>query len=334
VVAITCTSAAPDAQQQAPWPDAPDDRVLSGATSSAPGRLYSIFSPWNSPISSEVTIDRHSAAMVQGLVEAAADGGLLIAVKRYAIPVYEADANTPRQRVRLTARWSPASEIIGVPIPANAAADPASDRHLMVIDRSTGCEYDLWNAVKLSSGGWAAGWANATSIYGTGWYPTALSATGSGTALGGGLITVRDMQAGQINHAIGFMYPATKVGGPVLPATESDGTTTTAAAIPIGARLQLDPGLDLAALGLRPWERTIATALQTYGMYLIDTGGSGVAMRAQHPQSAGGGNPYPWGSGNYIYLPESLLRHMRVLTVGEQYAPRYEITPTPCATWR
>jgi hypothetical protein len=138
------------------------------------------------------------------------------------------------------------------------------------------------------------------------------------------------LQAGEIDHALAFMYPYTRSGGPVLPATESDGKTESPAAIPEGARLQLDPSLDLSRAALAPYERTIARALQRYGMYLIDSGG-GVAMRAQHPQSTS--TPYPWGDRTYVQLPAWLLEHMRVLTVGAQLPARYEVVPNACASF-
>lgn len=48
--------------------------------------------------------------------------------------------------------------------------------------------------------------------------------------------------------------------------------------------MQLDPKLDLDTLELQPYEKTIARALQEYGMYLGDTGGT-LTLYAAHPQS-------------------------------------------------
>src|SRR5207247_7044747 len=45
-------------------------------------------------------------------------------------------------------------------------------------------------------------------------------------------------------------------------------------AIPEGARIQLDPAFDVDGQPWPAWEKTIARALQTYGAYLEDTGGS------------------------------------------------------------
>ncbi|HEY2935384.1 MAG TPA: hypothetical protein VGJ25_02210, partial [Gaiellaceae bacterium] len=127
-----------------------------------------------------------------------------------------------------------------------------------------------------------------------------------------------------------FGFPYTKEGGPVQPATSSDGHSTVAGAIPEGARLQLDPSLDLGSLGLNAWQATIARALQKFGMILGDTGGT-VGLSAVNAISFPS-NPYPWGDASYAYLPTSLLQHMRVLKLGPQHTPKGRLIQTSCAT--
>ncbi len=303
--------------------------TTTNPTTGAPTPLYSASSPWNSPVPSNPTVDPASAAMVQTIVAAAQAQGFLIAAKKWTWPLYYADSTTPRYAVSLTASWAPASTMSGVPIPANAAPDPSGDGHMLVIDRSTNCEYDFWQAVHNADGSWSASWANAAYATDSGWFDHGLSATGAGEAGGGGLIRPEELQAGQINHALVFVYPYTKAGGPVLPATESDGRSTIVGAIPEGAHLQLDPSLDLSGLGLNSYELVIAQALQRYGMFLGDSGG-GVSLLAQHPQSTT--LAYPWGDQTYVYLPQSLLGHLRVVELGAQYKSPLSLDPTGCAT--
>jgi hypothetical protein len=300
--------------------------------SPAIGRLYDPGSPWNTPIPANTPIDPRSAAMAQAVTSAAQAGGLLIAVKKWSWPVYYADASTPRYVVSLTASWAPARSIAGVPIPSNAAPDPSDDGHMTVIDTSTHCEYDFYEAARQTSGSWTAGWANATRVDGMGWYTGGYSATGSGAAGAAGLIRPEELQAGTIQHALAFAFPLTRAGGPVLPATESDGRSTVAEAIPEGARLQLDPALDLSTLGLKPYEMIIGRALQQYGMFLMDSNTGGVSFAAQNPQSSTVG--YPWGDQTYVYLPLSLVSRMRVLTLPSQYSPNGYLSPEGCATFR
>ena len=268
--------------------------------------------------------------MVQSLVSAASSQGFSVAAKNWTVPVYHADSSTPRTSVSLTASWAPAHVMSGVPIPSNVAPDPSGDGHMAIIDNSSGCEYDFWQAVHNADGSWSAGWANAISTTGSGVFPKGLSARGSGFALGAGLILPSEMATGVISHALVFSYNYTKAGGPVSPATESDGRTTSSGAIPEGARVRLDPTLDLNSLGLSSWQKTIAKALQQYGMILGDSGG-GITLYAQNSQSSATG--YPWGDQTYAYLPNSLVSHMQVMAVPAQFSPSIDLVPTSCASF-
>ena len=292
------------------------------------GSWYSPESPFNQPIAADAAVDASSAQMVQTLV-AGARSGFPISAKEWTTPVYYASASTPKRTVSLTAGWAPARSLAGVPIPANAQPDPAGDAHLTIMDEATGCEYDFWQARKNADGSWSASWGNATQTTGTGIYAGGLAATASGFANGLGKIRPEELAAGEIPHALFFAFPHTKAGGPVWPATSSDGRSTIGGAIPEGARLQLDPRLDLDSLGLNAWQKVVARTLQKYGMFLGDTGGT-VALYAVNAQSFPG-TPYPWGDAAYPYMPTSLLEHMRVLELPPQHAQQNRLVETPCA---
>ncbi len=202
-------------------------------------RLYTASGgPWNATIAGGAAVDPNSSAMVSAFSQAVASGGgLLISVKRWTIPVYLATSSSPRYNVQLTAPWRPANWMLNVPIPPEAAPDPAGDGHMAVFEPATGCQYDFWQAAKTSSG-WSSSWANslkydATS---TGVFPKGLSARGSGFATTAGVIWPQELAQGEIRHALMFSYGATKSGGPVTPSTESDGRRTTSTAIPEGSR--------------------------------------------------------------------------------------------------
>jgi hypothetical protein len=265
---------------------------------------------------------------VQTLVSGASHG-FVIAANSWTFPVYAAAPSTPRVTVGLTASWRGADFLRGVPMPANALADPADDHSLTVVDPASGCEYDFWGAVRKADGSWSASWANATSISSDGIYGGGWAARASGFANGAGLIRPEELASGVIPHALAFSFPFTKSGGPVWPATSSDGHSSVPGAIPEGAHLQLDPRLDLDSLGLTTWQKTIARALQTYGMYLSDGGGT-VAVYAQ--QSASTSGAYPWGTTAYPLLPTALLQHMRVLSVPRQTAQKGFFVPTACGS--
>ena len=327
----------------------PGDPVAS--LSAAPdGRWFGPKSPLNTPIAKDAAIDPRSAEMVAGMVHASEARGWAIAVKRWTVPVYYATAKTPRRSVHLTAEWRSRNVMDGVPIPSNARPDPGSsigtDGHMAVIDQRKGCFYEFFEAVRSSDGTWAAKWANRGLLAGTGIQPGGRSTRASGFVNFAGLIRPAELKAGAIRHALTFGYPFTKDGGPVRPATDSDGRPGTengwgglarpAGSLPIpeGARLQLDPALDLEALGLQPWQKVVARALQVFGMYLADTSSniSLAAVGAQSWQS----NPYRgfWGEEPYAYLPTSLAQHLRVLRLPAQAKPRTFIAPSRCAVMR
>ena len=99
---------------------------------------------------------------------------------------------------------------------------------------------------------------------------------GAGTPYFAGLVRPWELAQGHIDHALAFGYssPAPTY---VYPATKSDGRGVSGTDVPEGTRLQLDPAItdaQLIAWGLTPAARTIAHALQGYGMYVIDNSGS------------------------------------------------------------
>ncbi len=260
------------------------------------GRLYSPTSPFNQPIPADPAIAPDSDLMAQSLVRAQDQKGFVLAVDEWTVPAYFADASTPRHSVSLGSgppEWGlaasfppyppgssegglPASmpeRLQGVPIPDGASPDPALDAHMTIVDRAANCEYDLYGAYRMADG-WHATWANSTRLDGSGVYPRGMGAKAGGFASLAGLIWPQELRAGRIDHALFFAYPFTRSGGPVSPATAGDGRSDAPGAIPEGARVQLDPSLDLDSLDLRPYQRTIAEAMQTYGMILGDTGGA------------------------------------------------------------
>jgi hypothetical protein len=119
--------------------------------------------------------------------------------------------------------------------------------------------------------------------------------TASGLPVAGGLITLADLASGQIDHAIAIMVPEAAKGTFVFPALRTDGTDTSPAAVPEGARFRLPPTLNLSALQMPPVTRMIAEAAQKYGFIVNDQTGAAVGFRAEDPMPLirqGQPNPY------------------------------------------
>ena len=120
-------------------------------------------------------------------------------------------------------------------------------------------------------------------------------ATASSLPLAGGLITLSDLAAGQINHALSVLVPQAAKTSFSFPAQRTDGVSTAANAIPEGARFRLPASLNLAAINMPPVTRMIAQAAQTYGLIVDDQTGASVGFRAEDPtplMRQGQPNPY------------------------------------------
>lgn len=282
--------------------------------------LYAADSPWNQPVPPDAATDPDSEVMIDLLlddIEASEDGAVL-GQREWSVTVYVADENTPRVDVKLTAVWSPFEWLLDVPIPDGALPDPAADGHMAILDLATGYEYDFWQIKQDAGGDWRASWGNRIALDSDGFYPAGMGARGSGFALLGGMIWPEEFEQGHIDHALVVSLPHQAAGGPVWPATESDGFSRAAGAIPEGARLQLNPTLDLDEFDLLPYERIIAEALQTYGAFAGDNSGS-VEFETINPISYPQ-DPYPagWFDTRWVFMGNIPWHYMRVLELPPQ----------------
>lgn len=257
---------------------------------------------------------------------------LVVSLRRWTVPVYVADASDPRTTVDLTTTWiHGAGSLDDVPLPAEAEPDPEADAHVSIVDPERGCVYDLFGATRTGDT-MTARLANATPIDSTGTYVDGLGSRASGFSAAAGLIWPEEIEAGVIDHALIFAYPHTRAGAFVTPATKTDGTTTTSSALPMGARVRLDPTLDLSSLGLNRTERIIATALQRYGMVLADTSG-GFTLYAAHG-SALASDPYAQLFGttsDWASLAKIPTERLQVVALPPLQTTQKPPSPTSCA---
>jgi hypothetical protein len=285
-------------------------------------------SPWTAPVPPDAEADPRSAEYITQLAQLKP----AVSVRKSTVPVFVADTRSPHYTIRPTAWWTPPGYTLQAPIPDQAQADPADDGYLVVLDSPTACVYEFYRAHRTPTG-WTAEWANATPANGNGIYPDGLSTRASGLSSSAGLIWPEELQSGEINHALVFAYPYTRTGGPVGLATNSDGRTTNDTALPTGAHLVLDPTINIDTLPLTPPEKTIAKALQRYGMILADTSG-GLTLYAVHPTSFAA-DPYAsiWPEQTYAGISHIPFNRMKVLPLGNQ-KPRYQGPPLPnrCTT--
>ena len=207
-------------------------------------------------------------------------------MREWGVAVAEARPTDPTYSVPCLVYQCTLSTFGSFAIPSTAAADPSSDAQLAVYDPASRREWDMWQAAKGGSG-WTSSAGAGVSLDGNGVAP---SGTASGDAanlpLLGGLIRPEEILQGHIDHALVFSMPGVSDLGHVCPATHNDGSSPDPNAPMEGTRLQLDPSVNVDALGLPAWEKPIVRAMQQYGMYLRDGGGS-FAIYGENPISRG-----------------------------------------------
>jgi hypothetical protein len=302
-------------------------RVLS-ETSQCPSPPFAPDSPWNSPLSREAPLDPFSAAMVSGLVRQVSERGVGFNTTTWSVPLYTVAAEQPTVRVTLDGpnrylqqAWQ------SVPLPAGASPSAGTDGHLVVYQPATDTMWEFWR-LHQESDGWHAGYGGRIVDVGSnpGYYVALAGrgggvveqswwgATASGLPLAAGLVTLADIRCGQINHALAVALPAVRKGVIAWPAQRSDGNDPSPSAIPEGARLRLDPRLDLSKLSMPPITRMLAQAAQQYGLIVRDGSGS-VSLYGEDPGPYGV-NPWPdllGGLKPWQFMPKFPWSHLQVM---------------------
>jgi hypothetical protein len=271
------TSALPTASTSAPA-SATATLVPVDVTRSRP---YSDTSPWNTPIVAAPKYDPHSDKMIATL--GLDDGQISADTGHYSYTIYYVDASTPRWDIPCTrykcsiyaqGQIRKTDMLTGVPLPPDAKPSSGTDMQMIVIDKQTYDEYNLWG-VERTADGWTM---RNGSIYNTRLdaIPTNFGSRGAGVPYLAGLVRQWEIDQGHIDHAISFSYSYPAENRCTFPASKTDGNSQLPYAIPEGARLQLDPTLteaDFDHMGLNRTGKIIARALQQYGMILVNYGG-------------------------------------------------------------
>jgi hypothetical protein len=319
----------------APSAPAPTSRPSSPRTSTSPSggrptRLFADSSIWNRPLTGDVRIDPTSPARMQGLIdelhrEMGAGTGPWINDTRWSAPVYRVSSSQRRVPVTIdNGSWADSLRRAlarGVPSPDDAKPAWGSDAHMVIYQASTDTMWEFWRASKQADG-WHAVWggvmenvsdnpgyydntavAGLAADEGWGWGSTATS-----LPVAGGLITIDDLRSGSIDHALALSVPDACAGSFAWPAQRGDGKLTTADCLHEGARLRLDPSMNLDAMNLPPITLMMARAAQKYGILIRDVTHSVVSFSAEDPTPTGS-NPYTGVDGLYGGLgPWKVLR--------------------------
>jgi hypothetical protein len=230
-------------------------------------------------------------------------------------PTYYSRGSDPSFTLHCTL-YACSLEGASIHIPAQAApeggwnAAPGADRHMTIIDQSTGWEYDLWQVkgsalptpngtLQVSSGGKSRVDGDCAGVAALG----TTCGVGQGTAAHfadtAGRLRAEELQSGHINHALlvaidcdsaTIVYPANGHGqscayahstdpnkDPANPMFADPANPQNVNAPPMGALLQLDmTAAQIDALPIQPWKKVFLHAIAEYGMYFGETGAHGL----------------------------------------------------------
>jgi hypothetical protein len=273
ILAMTAAATAPPAPSPSSSSDAP---------------LFPRTSVWNRPIPPSPVLDAKSSTWIGSLSAGRHPADLY----EFGIPIYETTAGTPRYTVRTlnAPAWGPDS-FADVMIPLVPSYTPASgsDRAMAVIDRSARKVYGFWR-YRWNGGRPYTSWGGVASLDGPG---NGDGSTGAGVSRAAGVVRAKEIAVGVVNHALVFSTDIGNCSGRFRhPASKTDGGSTASTCIPEGARVQLDPSVNLdAIIGMPEGEKIVGRALQKYGAIDIDNGGARMAFVFERPSDEA--DPYP-----------------------------------------
>lgn len=201
------------------------------------------------------------------------------------IPFTVVGAHTRWVKVRF--RYASESDPGPYPLPRGVRIEggPRStgDRHVIVVDRATCRDYELFDARPHASGRWWSAGSGAIfnlrsdRLRPAGW----TSADAAGLPILPGLARYDEVARGMIDHALRFTAPCT-ARRYLYPARHYAPSCGAGFYPPMGLRVRLKASVDISGL---PYQaRVVARALKTYGLILADNGSPWYISGAPDPR--------------------------------------------------
>lgn len=232
-------------------------------------------SPFNTRLVAGATVDPKSTTMIAW---AARDKAMYANIGEFGIPIYTGSSSSAEKTVTVRCtitEWGPCPFAgYQIPIPMGAKPATGSDGAMVIIDTATRRVYEMWQATPAGRT-WTASFGAVGDLDGWGWGG---AGTGAGASRLGGVIRMTEVANGLIPHALAIQVDNACGGVFRAPAVKTDGKSSRRDCIPEGARLRLDPSVNLAALPLTPIERAVGRALQDYGAFVVDQGGAPLSV--------------------------------------------------------
>ncbi len=285
--------------------------------------------PWRTKLPPTTPIASNSSAVVANIVSDIANNYKTFGINTdtYSSPIFTVAANAP------TSDWSfddcdgqgsldPkfGACLKGVPTLTTMFPSMGTDSEITIYSPSLDEEWEFWVA-KSNAGKWSACWGGCiTNVsQNPGIFTPNIGATACGLPLLGFLVRVDELTSALITHAVNIAVVRTQAGVFSWPANRTDGNTADPDVLMEGQRMRLDPTFDVSTLPISA-ERTIAKAMQDYGIILTDTSGA-VDLQAEDPRSYNvehgtTGDPYAStfeGRASYAVLQEIPVGKFQVL---------------------
>jgi hypothetical protein len=186
---------------------------------------------------------------------------------RIGIPFDVVSRRTRRVRVRFT--YAAESDRVRYPIPRHVHVEGGSDRHALLLDRSSCLLYELY-ALQHGGSGWRAGSGAVWNLRRprprpAGW----TSADAAGLPILPLLARWDEVRRGAIRHALRITVPRSRSAF-VFPARHQAGIGDDPALPRMGERLRLKASVGIS--GLPRQARIVALALKRYGAIVADNG--------------------------------------------------------------
>jgi hypothetical protein len=230
---------------------------------------------WNQRVD-KLPVARNSATLIAGIGlnrPVHPDFGTVYNGAPNGIPYKVVSKHTPR--VRVSFDYASESDKRRYPLPRHVPIEggPRStgDRHVIVVDRSSCRDYELFAAYPIGNGSrWRAGSGaifnlRSNHLRPAGW----TSADAAGLPILPGLARYDEVAGGVIDHALRFTAPRTRRAY-VYPARHFASSSNDPSLPPMGLRVRLKASVNISRL---PYQaRVVARALKRYGMLLADNG--------------------------------------------------------------
>jgi hypothetical protein len=238
--------------------------------------VFPVDNPWNQRVD-RLPVARSSATLIRSIGIGSPVhpdfGAGLYAGGPIGIPYITVSKHTRRVPVSFQYAGESDGHLYPLPrgVPIEGGPRSQGDRHVIVVDRDSCRDYELYAAYPLSGGArWRAGSGaifnlRSDRLRPRGW----TSADAAGLPILPGLARYDEVARGSIDHALRFTAVHTRMQF-VYPARHYASSSNNPALPPMGLRVRLRASVNISHLPRQA--RIVATALKRYGMILADNG--------------------------------------------------------------